>query len=130
MVERDEIWRVYLPEWLIVLTSRSLGQVGWDECNTWYQEHYAGKVQAKDWRIVTQNLQRFTTEAVESDYNGRWVLQLRLNNLRCETSDKVLAGNVRALLGETAEVVAKFSRDERKLAEYGKRKLHGTRRPG
>ena len=124
-MERDEIWRVYLPEWLIVLTSRATGQAGYDEAHAWYQQHYAGKVYAQDWRIVTQNLQRFTTEAVETNYHGRWVLQLRLNNLKFETVDKERASQVAGMLGDTAEVAAKFSRDDRKLSGYGTRKIHG-----
>ena len=46
------------------------------------------------------------------------------DNVR-EFRDKDDAVKLAAELGSDAEVVAKFSREDRKLAGYGKRRLHG-----
>ena len=121
---REELWRVYLPEWLIAYSSHAAAQPGWEECLAWFDTHYAGKAYSSDWRITS--LDGLPAALADAEgYRGRWVLQLRLNNLRGEFRDKDDAVKLAAELGSDAEVVAKFSREDRKLAGYGKRRLHG-----
>lgn len=119
---RPEIWRVYLPEWLVVRTSEQHGKAGWGECYTEFADQHQGMVHGNDWRIVTLDGQEWA-DGVQSLAR----LQLRLNNLKGEFADKAEADKLAGKLGDEAEVVAKFSREERRLAEYGKRRLHGAR---
>jgi len=115
----DELWLVYLPEWLIAYTSRAAAQPGWEECLAWFQRHYGNRIYPDDWRIKPSGSEQDPTL-----HKGRWMLQLRLNNLRGEFVGKSLADELASELGTGAEVVVKFSRDARKLAEYGQRTIH------
>jgi len=119
---REELWRAYLPEWLVAYSSTLSGDTGWEECYAFLRRNYDGKLHHHDFRFVTPDGQ---APGADSGYSGWWVLQLRLNNLRGEFRDKDDAVKLAAELGSDAEVVAKFSREDRKLAGYGKRRLHG-----
>jgi len=116
---KDEMWQVYLPEWLIVYSSRAGAQPGWEECHAWYQDHYRSRIYSDDWRIVPVG-----NPCPGQPNRSRSMLQLRLNNLRGEFWDKADAEKLAGELGTGAEVVAKFSREARKRTEYGKRTLH------
>lgn len=109
---------VYMPEWMIYYTSQARGSAGWDECLDWFTAHYRGKIRSKDMRIVTPDGNQ--QGDVRVNYAGKWRLQLYVPNLKGIRADKESAQELAAQLGQDAEIVARFSAEERKLLRYGK----------
>lgn len=105
--EINSTWRVYTKEWLPV----------WRDCmesgaQTMLAQKYEGRVKDEDWKIT------------EDDEGMDWVLSLRLWNVKAEWKTKELADThaleLAATTGEEPEVVARNSRKEHVLANYGK----------
>lgn len=116
-----EIWRVYLPEYLIVYTSRAFGAAGVQECGRWFDENYKGKV-----LDTHQQIESFLIGLPEHhpEYANRPIrLKVRLYNLRGEYVERTDAERLVEELGPDAVIVARYSREDRKLRDYGKRKL-------
>lgn len=104
--ETPDIWKVYQPDWLIVCATTSDLL-----CRDYFDRFYAGRVRDEDVRY-------------NSAVGGTFVLELRLPNLKGEFKYKHLAEAwVELHPAKGTEIVARSSRAEMKLLEYGKRKL-------
>ena len=115
-MEPQAVWRVYLPEWSIVYTSKARGHAGGRECRDVFAERYGGRVREGDWLEAPVSSQ-------DPD-SWEWTLQLRLPNRRGEFRDYADAAALAGELGGEARIVARFSDEEKQLLAYGTRLLH------
>jgi hypothetical protein len=116
--ERPEQWMVYLREWLIFYTSQQRAGDGWSECLDWFTRHYQGKIRVNDWRIVTPD--GLSGIPARNMHQGKWRLQLYVPNLKGVFWREEDAAARATELGLDAQVLARFSAEERKLLRYGK----------
>lgn len=103
--ETPDLWKAYRPEWLITHTARTEA-----ECAAVFHASHAGRIRDEDVRY--------------REHVGLWALELRLPNLKGEFKTRELADRYATeQVDQNTVVVARSSRDEMKLLEYGKRKL-------
>lgn len=115
-MEPQQVWRVYLPEWLTAYTTGARGSAGESEAHSFFRVMYQGKIRQDEFRV----------EPVSEESPDQWEyrLALKLPNRRGEFRDRVDADRLAAELGPAAVVVARFSPEEKQLLSYGTRLLH------
>lgn len=111
--ETADLWRVWVPEWLIVFTSTKPGDAGEVEAKEFFLAKYHERVRDED--------VRYTPISQKRAYGTR--LELRLPNIKAEFKHKADAEAYAASQFPGATIVARNSRDEYALREYGNKKL-------
>lgn len=114
----EELWRVYLKEWQIVYTCDAKGDEGMAEGKKVVAERYEGRVQPEDMELFTQ----------WSDETPDWpcFVRLRLPCLRGEFRDIEDAKRLVLHLSDPPNLAVKvrrFSQEERRLLDYGVKRL-------
>jgi hypothetical protein len=118
--ETPDLYKVYLPEWIYVFTSTKVGDEGRAECEEYFAQKFEGRVYDHDVKYAP------TSEACPSSWP--WRLQLQLPNVKGEFKTQALAEEyVSRLCWEGAQVVARNSRAEYALRDYGQKKLPAKR---
>lgn len=115
--DNADMFKVYLPEWLTVYTSEEVGDKGRQECEVYFSSKYEGRVRQED-------IGYEATSAYSPD-QWPWRLKLQLPNIKGEFKTRVLAEEYVRRQGwqDRARVVARNSRDEYALKDYGVKKL-------
>jgi hypothetical protein len=118
MDAEGEVWRVYLPEWLIMYTSDAEGNDGYQECWNLIKNRYERslpKPAENYFRIVQADSHHKRRAHTTPDYKGHYCVQLLLPNLRAEARDRTGADLIATELGPEAEVVARDSIGDKAL---------------
>lgn len=119
--EIEDLWKVYVPEWIIVASSDANGTDGLAEMEKVVAEKYHDRVRPEDARVVP----------ISTRYPDDWPyrLELKLPNQRGEFKRRDLAEayaeKMGWLLQPGTSIVPRNSKAEFQIKDYGKKKLPG-----
>lgn len=112
--DTPDLYRVWVPEWLVVFTSSASGESGLLEAQQHFASKYDERVRAEDVRYES------TSASAPAEYPAR--LLLRLPNVKGEFKFRDAAESY-AQGKDGSTVVARNSREEYALREYSIKKL-------